>query len=49
MLNYVNDMHKNNRLGKIYTIFNDLNENTDIYGYYYNYGYYQENEYFSEN
>ena len=48
LLSYADDMHKNKRLGEIYTIFNDLNENTDIYGHYYSYGYYQENEYFSD-
>ena len=48
LLSYVQEMNKNNRLGEIYTIFNDLKESTDIYGHYYNYGYYAENEYFSD-
>tara|TARA_B100000925_G_C22004532_1_gene472950 strand:+ start:163 stop:2466 length:2304 start_codon:yes stop_codon:yes gene_type:complete len=49
LLSYVQEMNINNRLGEIYTIFNDLKESTDIYGHYYNYGYYTDNEYFSDN
>ena len=49
LLSYVQEMNINNRLGEIYTIFNDLKEGSDIYGHYYNYGYYTDNEYFSDN